>query len=314
MSGSVSNSTPRSARSFASPAADEGPSAHPSGRALGAFLGVVVSLLLLWLVLEAGLRVVRVPGFAPIVGINEPHPSLGWTKRTHATTRKKTGEFDVEFAINSVGLRDDADLPQTKPPGERRVLCVGDSFVLGYTVDRDDLFVDLLERSLDSQSAPVQVLNGGTEGYATDQELVWLREIGMDFQPDLIVWCFYQNDVYWAGQPQYAGTPKPRFSAQGNAESAAEPSGSWPPEPSWFARNSCIGGFFHTIANAPRDLLIEFAAGKHMPKEEAVVPSFPAGQLEARRLLGTGGCLSAGRRGDRDGRRGAGAVHGDPRS
>ena len=75
----------------------------------------------------------------------------------------------------------------------------------------DDLFVDLVERTLRADGRDVEVLNGGTEGYSTDQELVWLRSQGLALQPDVVVLCFYQNDVYWCGQGSYAGLPKPRF-------------------------------------------------------------------------------------------------------
>ncbi len=251
------------------------------GAALGAFLGLVTSALLVLAILEVGFRLLPIPGAKPVVTINEPHSELGWVKRAGDSTQKKTSEFDITFEINDLGLRDDADLTRNKPAGTKRALVVGDSFVLGYTVSRDDLFVDRVERAFQASNPSIQVLNGGTEGYATDQELVWLRKEGLTFDPDVVVLCFYQNDVYWNGQKTYAGKPKPRFPAEGNADAPETMLTAANEETGWWAKNTAVGGFLHTMSmgGAAAELIIKLPGGQVMPKEETVVLNDAPGSL-----------------------------------
>lgn len=216
------------------------------GGALGVLLGWVMTLGLFALALEG---IFRLAGLKPVVTINAPDAEFGWSKRKGESTRKSTSEFDVTFAINALGLRDDADLTREKAAGTRRVLVLGDSFVLGYTVDRHDHFVDLVETGFAADGGgaggAIQVLNGGTEGWSTDQELLWLRKEGFGFAPDVVVACFFQNDVWWNGQASYAGTPKPRLKPDGTVEPIV---GAMPPPRGWLATNSAIGGLLDNLS------------------------------------------------------------------
>ncbi|MEX1024958.1 MAG: DUF5989 family protein [Planctomycetota bacterium] len=184
-------------------------------RTINVLLAIFVSLFLGILVLEGGLRLF--PAFRPEKSINEFHPKLGWAKRPGATATRKTNEFDIRFEINEQGLRDDP-VAREKPAGTFRVLCLGDSFTLGYTVDREHLFVDQIERYWRTEERRVEVINAGTEGYSTDQEVLWFLEEGRDYDPDLVLLFPYENDVYWNGQQQYTRYPKPRFTARGAIE------------------------------------------------------------------------------------------------
>ena len=111
-------------------------------RALNVLLALLVSLLIALLVAEGGLRLL---GLGPQTRINRFDAELGWSKTPNSSARRATKEFDVEYAINGLGLRDDPMQDPGKAAGTFRVLFLGDSFVLGYTVNRDDLFVDVLE-------------------------------------------------------------------------------------------------------------------------------------------------------------------------
>src|SRR5687768_13212832 len=111
-------------------------------RAVNVLITLLLSFLIALLVFEGGLRLV---GFAPTKSINEFDPLLGWSKKKDACVKRSTPEFKITFETNAEGLRDDAGLRPAKPAGVLRVLMLGDSFVLGYTVDRQDLFVDQLE-------------------------------------------------------------------------------------------------------------------------------------------------------------------------
>jgi Family of unknown function (DUF5989) len=184
-------------------------------KAINVLLALVVSLAVAAGVLEVGLRLL---GMGPQPTINRFDKDLGWVKTPNSTAHRKTGEYDVTFTINSLGLRDDEMSSPKKPAGVYRVLVLGDSFVQGYTVDRENLFVDILERWWQAEGRKIDVINGGTEGYSTDQEVLWFQLYGRDFQPDLVVLCPYENDLYWDSQTHYDRYPKPRYTSTGEVE------------------------------------------------------------------------------------------------
>lgn len=184
-------------------------------RALNVLLALLVSLLIALAVFEGGLRLL---GLGPPTRINRFDPDFGWSKTPNASASRSTREFDVTYTINALGLRDDPMSDPGKPAGTFRVLFLGDSFVLGYTVDRDDLFVDVLETWWKREGRPVDCVNAGTEGWSTDQEVLWYQKHGRDFTPDVVVLCPYENDLYWNGQASYLRFPKPRIEADGTKE------------------------------------------------------------------------------------------------
>ncbi len=205
-------------------------------KGINVLLAIGVSLLLALLLFEGGLRLC---GFGPQPTINEFHDKLGWAKRPEADVDRSTNEFDINFKINRYGLRDDEDLGKSKKPNTLRVMMLGDSFVLGYTVDRHDLFVDQLEGWWASEERRVEVINAGTEGYSTDQQALWFHHYGMEYQPDVVLIFPYLNDIYWNGEPRYNRYPKPLFREDGEPETGqlVDPGGQS------FAQRVAIGRF-----------------------------------------------------------------------
>jgi len=97
-------------------------------------------------------------------------------------------EFTTPVRINGQGLRAERDYG---PPeaGRRRILAVGDSFTMGYSVVEERTWVRLL-------GPPWEVLNAGVPGYSTWQELAWLEEEGWAFRPEIVLLGFFLgNDI-----------------------------------------------------------------------------------------------------------------------
>lgn len=184
-------------------------------RTLNVFLAIAISILLGAAVLELGLRLM---GRGPAPTINRFDPETGWSKTPGAVGHRKTPEFDVTYKINRFGLRGPDLEKREKPAGTYRVLCLGDSFTLGYTVDEQDLFVEELGRAWKAEGRPVDVINAGTEGWSTDQEVQWYLTEGVKYQPDLVLLFPYENDIYWNGEASYRRYPKPRFEADGKLD------------------------------------------------------------------------------------------------
>ncbi|MBX7184129.1 MAG: hypothetical protein K1Y01_03200 [Vicinamibacteria bacterium] len=126
-------------------------------------------------------------------------PDLGWSKPENASGILRRSEYRVALKINSSGLRG-PDIPLAKPPGVKRVLLLGDSFTEGYTVEEPLTVRARLEKELSSAlSTPVQVINGGTAGWGTDQEVLFYEKSGRAYAPDVVVLLFYYNDIYRDG-------------------------------------------------------------------------------------------------------------------
>ena len=115
--------------------------------------------------------------------------------------------FQVDVTWNREGFND-VDHELEKPPGTRRVLVLGDSYVEAIMIPREHQFTNVLGRELSALSGePVEVLNYGWSGWGQRQELAALTEggelhngatypPGFAYDPDLVVVEFLpSNDV-----------------------------------------------------------------------------------------------------------------------
>ncbi len=126
---------------------------------------------------------------------------LGWKKIPNAQGVHLSDEFAVTEKFNSKGIRG-PEYSYEKPADEYRVLVLGDSFAEGHAVGFEELFSEILKRKLNRKSNKyVEVINTGTGGYSTDQELLYFRNEGKKYNPDLTVLMFYYNDVFNNTQP-----------------------------------------------------------------------------------------------------------------
>jgi GDSL-like Lipase/Acylhydrolase family len=100
--------------------------------------------------------------------------------------------------VNSEGFRDH-EYQLTKPEHTFRIVAVGDSFTFGAGVKPEETYSKRLEAMLNEQfggkSMRFEVLNTGVPGYNTHQELIHLQELGLRFEPDLIVVGFTMSDA-----------------------------------------------------------------------------------------------------------------------
>lgn len=102
----------------------------------------------------------------------------------------------VEMHFNRFGMRDREDLTLEKPAGVQRVVCLGDSFTLGWGVRAEHNWPVLVEQRLRTGHPDVQVINGGGTGsaYVDEYELA-LRNRHGRFAPDLVVVTLCLNDL-----------------------------------------------------------------------------------------------------------------------
>jgi len=227
-------------------------------RALNVLLAILVSLALALCVPEAALRLI---GKGPAPSLHRFDRELGWVKEPGRRITRSTSEFKATFEINEHGLRDDPGISLEPVPGRLRVLMLGDSFVLGYTVEREHLFVDQLERWWQAEGRPVEVLNAGTEGWSTDQEALWFERDGARFSPDLVLLFPYENDLYWCAERRYTRFPKPQVSPEGKPVRLALVD---PGERAWWERTA-IGSLMQGLGAQPKRF--SPAEGVELPME-----------------------------------------------
>ncbi len=99
-----------------------------------------------------------------------------------------------KFSTNSQGFRSNEDFNLEKPPGVFRVIALGDSTTEGFEVRQDYTYSAVLERYLRNNGINAQVFNTGVSGFGTAEELIYLENEGMRYQPDAVVLGFFGND------------------------------------------------------------------------------------------------------------------------
>jgi lysophospholipase L1-like esterase len=139
------------------------------------------------LVFLIGLEItLRLAGYGN-VEVYDPDPVLYWKLRPNQDCLTKIGRHPVH--INSRGTRGpEFQLP--KPPGTFRILSLGDSKTFGWGVSEADTYSARLERLLQEHAGPgteIEVINAGCNAWSYPQMRFYFRDIGLQYQPDLIL-------------------------------------------------------------------------------------------------------------------------------
>ena len=96
----------------------------------------------------------------------------------------------TEVTVNSLGLRD-REFAIPKPQGAGRILVLGDSMVFGVGLPPEEMLSAQLSRVM----RPDDAINAGVFGYNLAQEISLLRDIGIAYQPRVVLACFVHNDI-----------------------------------------------------------------------------------------------------------------------
>jgi len=112
----------------------------------------------------------------------------------------KGREFSVPIKINSKGLRDyEYDLE--KKDNVFRIALVGDSITEARQVELDETFAKLVEVELNrlnkqkGKYRKIEVINFGVSDYGTDDEFIRIKADVLDYDPDLVIIVFVNNDL-----------------------------------------------------------------------------------------------------------------------
>ena len=136
-------------------------------------------------------------------------PIRGWAVMPNVKNMTPFGKGKFVNS-NSKGLRGATEYEYARTPGKTRILVLGDSFTFGTDVSDDETYSHYLEADLPD----TEVLNLGVQGYGQDQMLLYLKEEGVKYHPDVIIVGFATLDTYrnlWKffafAKPKYDMTP-----------------------------------------------------------------------------------------------------------
>lgn len=147
------------------------------------FISLLASLVVLEIVLQVTSQ----------EGCRVPDPVLHHSYRPHCRVHGASSEWNVQVQLNSLGLREEEI--HRKVDDQVRILMLGDSFTIGWGVNNDQTFSALLERRLQEAGMNAEVINAGATSYSPILEYLYLREKGLELQPDIVILNFDMSDV-----------------------------------------------------------------------------------------------------------------------
>ena len=137
-------------------------------------------------------------------------PDLGWSNRPNLRL-SNLYEPGTTFTTNAQGFRAREDYGTAVPPGKYRIVCLGDSFTMGYGMGDADTYPAQMERL----HAALQTVNMGQGGYGLDQDYLWYKRDGARLDADLLVFAVIAHDVYRMAGNKFIGYAKPTLRASG---------------------------------------------------------------------------------------------------
>lgn len=157
------------------------------------FLVFFGSLFFTLFILEISVRILSPPEHNQL--FMEYDSLLGWGKKPNVVGEHITSEYSITEIMNSKGIRG-PEYSYKKADDEYRILILGDSFAEGYSVEFNQLFSEVLKTKLNNDSRSdvyFEIINAGTGGYSTDQELLFFQTEGKKYNPDLTILMYFAS-------------------------------------------------------------------------------------------------------------------------
>jgi tetratricopeptide (TPR) repeat protein len=106
-------------------------------------------------------------------------------------------KFKSKIITNKKRLRESRSIPYTKPRNTFRILCLGDSILFGPGVKYEESFSHQLETLLNKNfpTRKFEVINAAVSGWSPVEYLIYLKEEGYKFSPDLVLVSKFIDDI-----------------------------------------------------------------------------------------------------------------------
>lgn len=109
---------------------------------------------------------------------------------------KVSKKWDQRHVVYNSDFSRDRHFTYEKKENEIRIAAIGDSLTFGAGIKNvNDRFTNLLEAKLNAAGKNVSVYNFGVPGVDTEEEIDMYRNKVKAFNPDIIVWQYYLNDI-----------------------------------------------------------------------------------------------------------------------
>lgn len=167
----------------------------------------VFSLLFAVFGAEVFLRMVGVRPLSSAPDLFHYDDTLGWVGIENARSPLRESGSSGFYEMNRWGFRDDAPDSCLRSPGKKRLLFLGDSYMMGTGILKEDRVSERIERA----DTAFCSFNFGLLGYSTDQELLVLKRYGPLIRPAAVLLFVCANDLIYNDSDLGHRRPKPRF-------------------------------------------------------------------------------------------------------
>lgn len=118
-------------------------------------------------------------------------PELGWSQIPGKQVTSLYGP-GLGLTVNAQGFRGTRDHSLRTPAGAYRIVCLGDSFTMGYGVSDAESYPAQLERLRPG----LESINMGLGGYGVSQCYLWYLRDGVKFECDFLLLSVIGSDFY----------------------------------------------------------------------------------------------------------------------
>ena len=134
---------------------------------------------------------------------------LGWVNLPNVYLPNMYGPGKY-LRTNSQRFRNNEDFTQQVPPGKTRIICSGDSFTLGFGVDNDHTWPQLLA----TRAPNIETVNMGQGGYGADQAYLWYKRDGAPLDHNIQILALISPDFYRMQHSSFNGYGKPMLAVE----------------------------------------------------------------------------------------------------
>jgi len=141
-----------------------------------------------------------------VVNVFQFDEELGWRYRPDTHSPDYYGE-GISMTTNSRGMRSTQEHTGEIPEGKYRVICLGDSFTMGWGVSDDETFPHFMEESTET----IEAVNMGCGAYGAQQCYLWYLRDGLELETDVLLLCVINDDFRRMAPRNKStdGTPRP---------------------------------------------------------------------------------------------------------
>ncbi len=165
-----------------------------------------------------------------VPGLWQPVPEPGVTYLLQPGIDKPSKGTRVRS--NRAGMRSRREFT-SKRQGRFRIVCLGDSLVMGTGGREEDRWGDQMEAMLERLGVTVggrsiEVYSLGLDGWTALNEATYLTSRISDYRPDLVLVMMFQNDITDSGAVLGNGLVTYGFSSESRADGSGVMIASWP--------------------------------------------------------------------------------------